>query len=169
MKSESEKWVYLQSGKDRNGDGVGREEGDEAKHSVNTALHLRSFNYLQFLNTLRCHHFYNQHKNDFHTGIKDEADIICISSLRTFAFETYIAKALESEIHYLSNSISRFQTSSSLKGKSGYSDKTSQFSPVFNQFQFLRSSKSEFVCPRKYGCQQVGNTNCVAEKSICLC
>ena len=71
----------MQSGKDRNGDGVRCEEGDEAKHSVNTALHLRSFNYLQFLNTLRYHHFYNQHKNGFPTGIKDEADIICISSL----------------------------------------------------------------------------------------
>ena len=115
MKSESEKWVYLQSGKDRNGDGVRCEEGDEAKHSVNTALHLRSFNYLQFLNTY--HHFYNQHKNDFHTGIKDEADIICISSLRTFAFEAYIAKVLESEFRYWSNSISRFQTSLQLKRK----------------------------------------------------
>ena len=69
MKVKNERRLYLQSGKDRNGDGVRREEGDEAKHSVNTALHLRSFNYLQFLNTLR--HFYNQPKNDFHTDIKD--------------------------------------------------------------------------------------------------
>ena len=168
MKVKNEKWLYLQSGKDRNGDGVRREEGDEAKHSVNTALHLRSFNYLQFLNTLRYHHFYNP-KMVFTQVSKIRLILFAFLHYWTFAFETYIAKALESEIHYLSNSISRFQTSSSLKGKSGYSDKTSQFSPVFNQFQFLRSSKSEFVCPRKYGCQQVGNTNCVAEKSICLC
>ena len=78
--------------------------------------HLRFYLYLTASRTtLQYHHFYNQPKNDFHTGIKDEADIICISSLRTFAFEAYIAKALESEFHYLSNSISRFQTSFQLK------------------------------------------------------
>ena len=72
---------------------------------------------------------------------------------------------------YISKAISflEFKRHSCWKWLSGLADKTSQFSPVFNQFQFFRPDKSEFVCLRKYKCQQVGNTNSVAEKSICLC
>ena len=99
MKVKNEKWLYLQSGKDRNGDGVRREEGDEAKHSVNTALHLRSFNYLEFLNTSRYHHFYNP-KMVFTQVSKIRLILFAFLHYWTFAFETYIAKALESEIHY---------------------------------------------------------------------